>query len=477
MFQKILEFLRGVWSKMFNSNNVKQALGVDVLLSPLMTEALQLWALMYEGNPPYLDINTESMNLPVTISSEIARAVTIEMECEVSGSPRADFLTAQIKPVLDRIRQDVEKGCAKGGLWWKPYVKGNGIAIDTVQADQGYPISFDAQQNMTGVIFSDQRKIGQYYYTRLESHNLTDNGYEIRNAAFRSSGPNMLGTPCALSEVAQWAELLPQATITGVDKPLFGYFRYPVANNIDPTSPLSVSCFARAQDGKKVKLIQRADEIFSNLVWEFDSGKRALYVDELAFDKGTDGKPKLPDRRLYRTLKSSGQIGKGEEMFNEWSPEFREAAIKSGLNDVLRQVEFACGLSYGVLSDPQVQALTATEVKTTQQRFWSTVSDTQKALETALNQLLYAMDTWATLYGLAPRGTYATDFTFDDSIIVDDAAQLAKDTQALTNGAMSKIEWRMRQYDETEEVAKQKVGMARAESRERLADKMTTVRQ
>jgi len=325
---------------------------------------------------------------------------------------------------------------------------------------------------MTAAIFADQRKTGTWYYTRLESHNLTDSGYIIKNMAFRSSSTNELGQPTPLASIPEWADLAPEATITGVEKTLFGYFRYPLANNIDTSSPIGVSCYARA-----VGLIEDADRIYSNLVWEFESGKRALYVDELAFDKGADGKPLLPDRRLYRTLKASANIGTNKEFFEAWSPEFREASIKSGLNSVLRQIEFACGLSYGVISDPQAVALTATEIKITQQRFWSTVSDTQKSLEYALDDLIYAMDVWATIGNLAPRGAYVTDYTWDDSIVADDAAQRATDDAALANGTMSKLEWRMRTFKEDEAVAKEKLDLGRREASERLADRLTLVRQ
>jgi A118 family predicted phage portal protein len=210
-------------------------------------------------------------------------------------------------------------------------------------------------------------------------------------------------------------------------------------------------------------------------VWEFESGERALYADTSAFEKDSDGNAVLPQnkRRLYRTLNQMDAAQLGEPgFFQEWSPEFREAAIKAGLNDVLRQIEFACGMSYGVLSDPQVQALTATEVKTTQQRFYSTVSDTQKALEHAFNGLLYAMDTYATIYGLAPRGNYVADYEFDDSIIVDDAIQAATDKTAVDMGAMSKLEWRMKTYGETKEVAQERLAEAQAEQAKAAADQL-----
>jgi A118 family predicted phage portal protein len=299
----------------------------------------------------------------------------------------------------------------------------------------------------------------------------------IRNIAYKSSTQNTLGNQCSLTEIADWAGLKDVGYIENVTAPLYGYYRYPSANNVDTTSSLGVSCFSRAQDANGgVELIKQADEIYTSLVWEFESGKRALYVDEMAFGKGEDGKPRLPDKRLYRTLQTSANIGTGKEFFEVWSPEFREASIKSGLNAVLRQIEFACGLQYGVLSDPQAVALTATEIKASQQRTYATVTDTQKAIENALEQLIYAMDVYATLYNLAPRGEYEVTYDFDDSIVADHDAQFTQDGIMVDKGAMSLTEYRMRTYGEDEETAKEKILMAQTEKKARVINRVNTVR-
>jgi A118 family predicted phage portal protein len=287
---------------------------------------------------------------------------------------------------------------------------------------------------------------------------MTAEGYIVRNKAFRSDSRDTLGVAVSLAEVGDWADLAEEALITGIDRPLFAYFRYPLANNVDPVSPLGVSCYARAVD-----LIRQADELWSDLLWEFDSGKRALYVDETAFDKNSEGKPILPHKRLYRTLKLSSQVGK-DEMFEEWSPDLREENLLRGLNAILKRIEFTCGLAYGTLSDPEEVDKTATEILSSKQRSAATFVDTQKALAEALDQLIYAMNAWCDLEKLAPAGGYDTAYTFDDSLITDRDKQFSQDQQVVGMGAMGKVEFRMRTYGESEEVARQKVAEAQAEA-------------
>lgn len=457
MIAKILAWIREAWQKMIGTSNVKQALNVDVALSPTMVDALQTWAAMYINQSPWLGDNMESLNLPSSIAKELATTVTLEMEMTVTGSARADYLQEQLNPVLGNIRTYTEYGIAKGGLMLKPYVSGDKIYVDFVQADQFYPVAFDANGKMTACVFSDQKVIGDAYYTRLEYHALLADGYHITNTAWKSSAKNVLGSQIPLESVPEWADILPEAIIQNVKAPLFAYFKMPFANNIDPTSPLGVSVYSRAVD-----LIEQADEQWTNFLWEYESGKRALYTDPMAFEKDPrTQKPILPDRRLYRLLDLQGKIDK-QGLFEEWSPTLREVSILNGLDAILRRIEFACGLSYGILSTPEAVALTATEIKAGKQRYYATVTDTQKALETALDGLLYAMDVWATLAGLAPQGKYSVVYWWDDSIVADHETAFTQDLQVLGQ-VMSKVEFRMRNYGEDEATALKMLALVDAE--------------
>jgi A118 family predicted phage portal protein len=449
VFTRLLEWIRGAFKRMIGQSSIKERLNVDVALSSAMTSALETWSLMYQNQASWLSKDVKSLNLAAAIAGEIARAVTIEMKVEISGSPRADYLKMQFETVLGRLREKVEAGAAKGGLMMKPYVDGQNVTVDFIQADQFYPVSFDSNGNITGCIFADQRQMGDKFYTRLEYHQMTAAGYEVTNQAYKSDSQNTLGQPVPLAAVEAWAGLLPQATITGITKPLFAYFRFPLANNIDSASPLGVSCYSRAVDQ-----IEQADRQYSRILWENESGERALYVDKLAFGKDDNNKPILPNKKLYRTLDGSSNIG-DDALFEDWTPTIRIVELEAGLNLILKKIEFLCGLAFGTLCDPQSVEKTATEIAAAKQRSQATIVDTQKALEWALNHLLYAMDFYATVYRLAPLGTYQAVYEFDDSLIVDSEAQMVQDRQAVSMGAMPKWIFLMRNYGLTEEVAKQ----------------------
>lgn len=460
MLENFVTWIKELWRKMIGREDIKRELGIDLQISSPMLDALGRWSAMYENKAEWIQGDIHSTNLPAAIAGELARSATIEMQVEVTGSERADYLAAQLAAVVEDMREQVEYGCAKGGLILKPWPNGQELQVDYVQADGAIPVRFSGRR-LVECIFVDKRKQGDSFYTRLEFHQLLGKGnYRVTNKAFKSTTESSWGNRVELSEVEDWADLQPETNLRNIKQPLFAYFRFPQANNIDPSSPLGVSCYARAED-----LIKQADIQWSRLLWEMESGERAMYVDELALEKDEEGRSSLPLKKLYRGLNASGEIGKSK-LFDEWTPNLREQNFLNALDAILKKVETNCGLAFGTLSNPQTVEKTATETLAAKQRSAATIADTQKAVRKAMDQLLYAMDTWVTLYNLAPKGKYEAAYTFDDSLITDRHQQFVQDTQVVSMGAMAKVEFRMRTYGESEDVARKKVEEAQKERAE-----------
>lgn len=439
---KIAEFIKKVIN-ILNRNELKNILNTEIAVSDKMTVAINLWDNMYRDKASWIDEDIHSLNIPASVSSELARLVTIEMKSEITKSSRADFLQAQYDNVLHDIRNITEFACAKGGLMFKPYVSDGQIKVDYIQADNFIPTAFDSSGNITAVIFMDKKYKGDKIYTRLEYHKFENGKYIIKNHAYVSSSENDIGKKISLNQVDEWRDLSPETVLDGMEKPLFSYFRMPMANTVDPTSSLGVSVYSRA-----VELIKDADMQYSRLLWEFESGERALYVDDGAFLRDKNGAIKFPHKRLYRSLLSN------DELFKEWTPTLREQNILNGLNALLRKIEFNVGLAYGTLSDINNVDKTAEEIRSSKQRSYAHVSDIQSELQAALTGLVYAMNVLATLYSLAPEGEYEISFEFDDSIVADRRAEFSEKIQLVSAGIMQNWEFRMWYFGEDEETAK-----------------------
>lgn len=459
MFDKIIIWIKEVMSKMFNKDNIDKAFNIEVAVSSKMQDAIKLWEKMYINEAPWLNEDVKSLNIPASIASEYARMTTIEYVGEITGSERADYLNEQYKLVKDELRVQVEYGNATGGIVLKPYVNNNKICVDYIPQGSFIPTQFDSTNRITGAIFINQIIKDKYIYTRLESHKFENNSEFIQNKVYRSDDKEKLGTEISIQLVEEWKDIKESALIEDIDSPLFGYYKVPFANNIDPKSPLGVSVYARAKED-----IKKADKQYGRLEWEYEASEKAIYADIVALKEAEMSdktkKYSMPTTK-DRLIKKVG-IGK-DDFYQDYSPEIRDEAFIRGLNKAKQEIEFKCQMAYGTISDPQQIEKSATEVNSGKQRSYSSVSDMQKSLQKALNNLIYAMDVLCTLYSLAPAGKYETSHEWDDSIIVDAETETTIRSGEVTKGLRSKKSYLMWRYGLTEEQAQKMLDEIKAE--------------
>lgn len=472
MFQKLIALIRQVINKMFPKSNMSEALQVDIPVSDEMSEAIDLWHQIYTNQPPWVDGDkVKSLNLGASIASELARLATIEMSSEITpaDSNGADGATGASKAifedinedyqlqVIDKLRVQVTYAAAKGGMMFKPYLDGDRVVVDFAQADQFFPISFSSTGDITGCIFTERKFQGEKVYTRLELHNLKGNIYTISNRAYvAKKEEEKLGAEVPLTAVEEWAELAEDATIRFKEAayPLFSYFKMPNANTIDTASPLGVSVFADA-----VELLKEADRQYSRTLWEYEAGEMAIEAGIDMFKNGEDTLPETKDR-LFRRFDTDTE----DPFYKVFNPILRDESLWAGLNKLLQRIEFQCGLAYGTLSDMQVVSKTAEEIKSSKQRSYSTVADIQKSLQTALEQLAFAMMAWkaigqasgdTTIKEVSIPENYEVSFDWDDSLIVDSKSEQAIMMAEVAAGLITPEYYLKKRYGMTEEQIKQ----------------------
>ena len=411
-----------------------------------MAANIELWSRMYENKSPWLSKTVASANLPVQIAYETAKLVTLELKSEIKGGAAAKYLNEIYqRDVLTKLRKFTEYGLAKGSLIIKPIADENGIRTQFIQADCFYPISFDGSGNLIKCVLADQIRKGRSIYTLLEIHTLNGMTYTIENRLFKSENDSLLGSETSLSDVEEWGELPQTASFANVKKIPLGFFRCPMANQIDSKSPLGVSVYSRAVD-----LIKEADKRYSNICWEYEATETAVHVAEslLEYDKENDrfNYPGGKDR-LYRKVQyNTGAADK--PLIDVFSPQIRSTELFDGWNNQLRMIEFACSLAYSTLSNPQNVDKTAEEIKSSKQRSYTFIADTQSSLQTALEEWVDAAWFWSQIYSLVPNSSYKTDFDWGDSIISDPDEKRKQDIQDLNLGIMRPEEYRAKWYNE-----------------------------
>lgn len=438
-------FMNTVRRALFPQAAAEREFGVSPAVSMTMEKYIALWYAMMVNTPPWQDCNVKAVGLPAAICREVTRPTLVEFTANITGSQRADYLNDGFQLAKENFSKALELGLALGGVALKPYIYGDKLLVDMTGAAGFQPTKFDPTGRCIGGVFRDKPvKVNGKYYVRLESHDLTDTTYTIKNKAYYSDSTGSVGAAAPLDVVPEWADIQEEVTIQNMDGPLFAYFKPPIANTADTNSLCGMSIYG---DAATVELIRQADEQWERLRWEFKSGERKVLMD------GNTTTANMFDKRLFEI----GAFTADGDFYQFLNPELRNDAVYKGFQNVLRRIEFNVGLSYGDISDPQTVEKTATEIRSSKQRKYVLISSIQTALEHTFDALIYAMDAYSTLYGLAADGEYEVTYDWGDSILDDQETkdkEFARDLQLLSAGIVNDWELRAKYMNEDEETAK-----------------------
>lgn len=460
MFERIVNFIKGAINKMFNTTDIAKDFNIDISTSNEILSAIEKWSNIYNSKAPWLNEEVKSLHVAKTICEKVAKAVTIEFKTQVEDKEIDKVYQRFIK----NIRTDTEYALGKGGMFFKPFYANGKIKISCIQADKFIPTKFDSTGELLGAIFIDQITRGNEIYTRLEYQELNDTVLTIKNKAYKTTlhNANILGNQILLSQVQEWANIQEEIQINDINRLLGGYFKIPIANPVDNTSPVGVAIFANAID-----TLEEIDKQFSRTLWEYEGSELAIDVDELMLKKDKDGNSIYPKgkERLYRKL----DIDDKTDKWNVFSPTIRDTSLFNGLNELLRQCESQCGLAFGTISKIENVEKTATEIKSSKQDYYVTVSDIQGALQTALEDLIYSIDVLMSLYRIKHKVGADVSFDWDDSILVDSEKKQSQSLIEKNAGLIDDIEYFVQTRDYSEEEATEYVNKIRERSKEQIS--------
>lgn len=463
MFERVVSFIKGAINKMFNTTDIAKDFNIDISTSDEVMKLIEKCISIFNNNAPWLNKEVKSLNVAKTICEKVAKAVTIEFKSQVKD----DEINVIYQRFLRNIRANTEYTLGKGDMFFKPFYSNGKIKVSCIHADKFIPVKFDSTGELLGAIFIDQITKGDDIYTRLEYNDLNDTTITIKNIAYKTNknNSNTLGSKISLTSIPEWKEIQEETQIENVNRLIGGYFKIPIANPVDNTSQRGVAIFANA-----IRTLEEIDKQFSRTLWEYEGSELAIDVDELMFKKDENNSPILPKgkERLYRRLDIDGQK---TNQWNVFSPEIRDTSLFNGLNELLRQAESQCGLSFGVISKSTEKEKTATEIKSSKQDYYVTVSDIQGSLQTALEDLVYGIDVLMTLYGIPHKTNPDISFDWDDSILVDSEKKQSQSLIERNAGLIDDVEYFIQTRDYSEEEAIEYVNKMRQRSPEEPIEK------
>lgn len=427
---------------MITKSDIETAIGKKTAVSLEMQTAMETWCRLFLGQKE--KEQKTGLHLPNNICTEFTRLIFAESRLKISGeTPRAAFLQEQLHQLLPLLQTKIGIGLALGGMVLKPVFTNGEIMIDTIRADCMFPIAFSASGLIQSVVFLEQSTEQDITFTRLEYHTFDrmQKQHTICHYTFKSHDPYTLGTPCELSNTP-WKDIEP-ITVIAAEQPLFGYFKVPKSNHIDPDSPLGVSVYATA-----IPQILQADQLWHTILWEYQSKETLIFATQDLFNR----KNRLSEheKRLFKLLMHTDS----NALITPYSPDIRDDSLFNGLNRILRQIEFSCHFAYGTLSEPTVVEKTATEIKQSKQRSYIFVAALQQQMQTALQHLLYAIDKLASYHNLTPEGEFEFVCDWGDSVLEDVGEEHQRELQMVQAGALKPEIMLMHYYRCNEEEAR-----------------------
>lgn len=409
----IISTIKG-WLSVLLRSRAKDEFNIEPITSAQLDSWVQECINIYRGEPCWLSESDhiDTVNFAKSICSEVARLTTLGIGITVDGSARADWIQEQIEGIYYQLRNWVEYGCAYGTIILKP----NGSNID-LYTREDFEVTHSTGDTIDGVVFTNRKRDGEKYYTRLEYHRFEGDAYRITNRCFIGDSPN--DTKKAIDiKLTPWAELAEDVSILNVDRPLFGVFRTPQANNIDMDSSLGLPIFSEA-----VQELRDLDIAYSRNSKEIKDSKRTVLLDSDVMLPG-GGRPVAKNPMMLKHQRETMELpdyirnvtGDGTKAFyQEINPTLNTDTRITGINALLSQIGYKVGFSNGYfVFNEKTGAITATQVEADQQRTIQLIKDCRDKLEFCLTGLIYALDVMASLYGLAPAGKYEANYDFGD---------------------------------------------------------------
>lgn len=413
----LIEKVKG-WINMFFLSQAKEEFNIVSITSTSMENLIAKSAKIYAGKPYWVtadDNSIKTINFAKSLCSETARLATLGIKITIDGSARAEWLQKQIDDIYFDLRHWVEYGCAYGTIILKP----NGESIDVVTPNN-FTITAKDNTKITGIVFQDQIRSndGEHWYTRLEYHRevITSIGsrYIVTNKTYYGDSESDLGNPIDISKTP-WKSLEEETIIENAKGNLYAVLKMPHANNVDIDSPLGMPIFSDA-----IEELKDLDIAYSRNALEIIQSKRTVLLDadrmitngqktkNIDYSNVVDNMG-LPD--MVKVVEGTGE----KDFYQEINPAIQTDARLVGINALLSQIGYKCGFSNGYFVFNEKMGLqTATAVEADQQRTIQFIKDVRDQIESALDQLIYALNAFADGYDLAPVGEYEVNFDFGD---------------------------------------------------------------
>ena len=331
------------------------------------------------------------------------------------------------------------------------------LRVDIVDVDNIYPLSWNNKE-IVECAFGSVEYIRGEKHVVLSVHKLQDNGnYIIINHLFKDT--NGVLTEITAENKSTFSEYDTKGNVKW-----FSVFKPMLTNNLFNNSPFGISYYANAIDNLK-----SVDIAFDTIQHEINTGKRRTFVraDMYNYDSG-EQKLVFDDNDISIYQLPSGATK--DDLIQSESEDFRTNDLINSLNTALNVLGSKVGFGENHYHFDGTNLSTATAVVSSNSKLFRRKKKLEIGYESSIYDLVNAIAYVSNNLGKSKIVTDDMVIQFDDSIIEDKEAEANRGMREVSAGLISKVEYRMKIFGETEEIAKQKLKEIQEEQQEEEPD-------
>ena len=332
----------------------------------------------------------------------------------------------------------------------KSWALGAGAFVENVDADGNARLQFVSRGKIYPLTF-EQDKITECAFANVNSDTLIlqlhllaeDKNYIIRTLVFKKGESGEVG------------ELISDDIFeTGGKLAWFQIVKPNIANNIDINSPMGISIFANSLD-----VLQGVDLAYDGFCEEMRLGRGRVFVNKDLTRYDANGESKVFDNNEVGFYYGGAQDG-NTKPFEFYSPTLRTDSYFNGINNALNLLSSKVGFGENHYRFDKGGISTATQVISENSEMFRSLKKHEILLQEVI---IGACKALMFIHNNFTDDSFKFDLEanievkFDDSIIEDKETMKMTDRQDVNMGVMSKVEYRMKWYNEDEATAKQKL--------------------
>lgn len=319
------------------------------------------------------------------------------------------------------------------------------VTMTFVEATRVVPLSIDDGEIVECAFFTQtDNKFILVAHVRNEQENYLIHTFELDKKTNKLIGENIFDTQSPL----KWFEIIKPNI---VDNDIF--------NNSDFEF---ISIFANATD-----ILKSIDIKYDAFDLEYALGKKKMIISEdvTNYSRDKDGnvvKSFDPNNVLYYRVPTGSSISADapNPILQTFDPVLRHDAFIRGIHADMNYLSMKCGLGDNFFKFDGSNISTATQVISENSTLFRNVKKHEIFLEQVLTNLaraiMYASNEF-TKNKFPKWENEEIKILFDDSIIEDKNAEITRDQTLVNAGLMGKVEFRMKWFGETEEVAQENI--------------------